>query len=743
MNRNDWLVICLAYLVGLSATGSFAFTEDIIAWYWIALIAFVFCLAGVAGYFFIPKIDYRIRDRVWLFAGIIAGFAVIYFWLQIPQPKSNDISQILTNKNIQTVSVSGTVIEATRLTRSNKIQLWLKVDRVWDEKQKITPVTGKLYVTIAKNKNINFYPNLNLSIQGTLYRPQAPKNDRSFNFKYYLRQQGAFAGLSGKEVYLGKDRQKTWFSWWQFRQKIIRSQKAFLGSPKGELLSSMVLGSKAVDLDYDLRDRFNKIGLAHVFAASGFQVSLLLGLVLKLTQKYSPKNQLIIGSIVLFSYLGLTGIQPSIARATIMGIGVLIAMVSERKIRPLGSLLFAAIILLIINPIWIWDLGFQLSFLATLGLIVTVPYLTKQLDWLPPTIAELIAIPISSFLWTAPLLMFVFKTISSICIPVNIIAALPVTLISLGGMLSAVCALIIPSVGSAIAYLFYYPIEWFIDLVYWFANLPLGYLAVGKISLLTLFILYSIFVVVWTIQFWQKRWLLIGLFSFCLVFVPNIYRYFTLQQMTIIVGDRQPIIIIQDRGKIGSIATGNINTARYSILPFLSHEGINSIDCLIVLNSAKETESMLAYMANNITIDKVYSNAALDMANTERTTINNNLSIGFIEIKILQDNPTILYLKIGDEKILLLANSKDYLFLDNFNLPIDSIILFDAKIANSTIARLHPQTIIDTVRTISKKQKQILKQESIELLSIENDESLQWLPKQRWQTTTIEQNTLF
>jgi len=61
------------------------------------------------------------------------------------------------------------------------------------------------------------------------------------------------------------------------KARIIRSQVRWLGSPEGPFVSSMVLGSKAVDLPYDIRDSFIQVGLAHALAASGFQTSLILG----------------------------------------------------------------------------------------------------------------------------------------------------------------------------------------------------------------------------------------------------------------------------------------------------------------------------------------------------------------------------------------------------------------------------------------------------------------------------------
>ncbi|MCZ0902100.1 ComEC/Rec2 family competence protein, partial [Microcoleus sp. HI-ES] len=97
--------------------------------------------------------------------------------------------------------------------------------------------------------------------------------------------------------------------------------------------------------------------------------------------------------------------------AALMGFGTLFALVLNRQVKPLGLLLIAATILLLVNPLWIWDLGFQLSFLATLGLIVTTPPLMAKLDWMPPAIASIVVVPIAASVWVLPLLLYVFSVV--------------------------------------------------------------------------------------------------------------------------------------------------------------------------------------------------------------------------------------------------------------------------------------------------------------------------------------------
>jgi competence protein ComEC len=213
----------------------------------------------------------------------------------------------------------------------------------------------------------------------------------------------------------------------------------------------------------------------------------------------------------LLVYLTLTGFYPSVLRASLMGMAVLVGIVTNRRVRPSGSLLLAATMLLLVNPLWIWDLGFQLSFLATLGLIVTLPAIMARLDWLPPAIAASMALPLAASLWTLPLQIYTFNTIPVYTIPINMIATPLVTIISLGGMLSGLVGIIFSELGSAIAWLLYYPTLSLIKIVQLVANLPGTSVVVGRISGLRLLFCYVILVSLWFLPWGQKRWWLLSL----------------------------------------------------------------------------------------------------------------------------------------------------------------------------------------------------------------------------------------
>ncbi|MEO1006852.1 MAG: ComEC family competence protein, partial [Cyanobacteria bacterium J06638_38] len=318
-------------------------------------------LAGIIGLTIAVQTVLRkqLKIRTGILALTVALVATWYFQVRMPQPQANDVSYQVKASNSKLVTISGRVLSEPRLNDRQRLRFWLKASEIKEQ----GAVSGKLYATLPLLQGTGIYPGQKLSITGLLYLPSAASNPGGFDFKAYLARQGIFAGIQGMTVSRDEQAEPVW-GWWKLRRRIVRSQLKGLGSPLGQLVSSMVLGRKAVDLPSDIRDRFIEVGLAHVLAASGFHVSLLLGIILRLTINFGGKTRLAIGTSTLIVYLGLTGIQASVLRACLMGFAVLLALAMDTKVKPLGSLLLVATIILLLNPLLIGDLGFQLSFLA-------------------------------------------------------------------------------------------------------------------------------------------------------------------------------------------------------------------------------------------------------------------------------------------------------------------------------------------------------------------------------------------
>ncbi|MEN9216665.1 MAG: ComEC/Rec2 family competence protein, partial [Gloeomargarita sp. HHBFW_bins_162] len=425
---------------------------------------------------------------VWLVAAVVALLAGFYLQLRTPQPGAQDISHKAPEFD---VVVTGKALNLPRLNSSGKRRFFLEAQQIEVGEapyMRTERVTGNLYVTVPPDQAEGVTPGRKVSVKGALYLPVTAAFRGGFDFKNYLAQNNTFAGMRGEEVYFADPTGAGTWGFWRLRQRIVDVHRQALGEERGPLVSAMVVGARVVDLDGNLRTSFTRAGLAHTIAASGFHVSLLLGTVLALTNRLGLRAQMIAGLCALGVFVMLAGFEAGVARASLMGAVGLWGLVQTGegdvtgKRQPLHLLLLVAAVLLLYNPTWIGALGFQFSFLATLGLMLLATPIAQSLTFLPPAVAELIAVPTAAYLWTLPLQLYSFGLINTYTILLNAVAAPLIIVLTLGGMVTAVIGLIQFQAGVVTAALLSYPLDILLGIVNWTNQLPFNSLAAGKIT---------------------------------------------------------------------------------------------------------------------------------------------------------------------------------------------------------------------------------------------------------------------
>lgn len=775
MNPAGGALLSLAYILGLLVAASLGLPTNAVSWQESGAAIAGFCVLGIVAAIALPRL-WRTGPRwgLWVAVGIVAALAIAYFQFKVPQPTSNDISQFVATKSSrvqgQVVTVQGKVESLPRLTRNQHMAFWLQATQLNEVESsnntgaRSEGVTGKLYVTVPLLQATGLYPGQTIAVTGILYKPKPPSNPGAFDFGAYLAKEGAFAGLRGRQVNGADEQQKSPWRLWVLRQRIIRSQMRWLQSPAGQVVSSFVLGNRAVDIPFDIRDQFVRAGLAHALAASGTQTSLILGVVLVLIRRYGVKTQLGFGSSALVIYVCLTGLQPSVLRAAIMGFGALVALVTQRKVKPLGSLLVAATLLLVFNPLWISDLGFQLSFLATLGLLVTVPPLIERLDWLPPAVASLIAIPLAAALWTLPLQLYVFGIVAPYSIAANIISVPLIAIISIGSIISALAALFSPLAGSGVAWLLYYPTQAMIAVVQFLNALPGSSVAVGTINLLQLLLLYGLIGICCLSPRLQRRWWLVGLVAVSLVVLPVWEAKASQFQVTVLATNREQVLVIQDQGQVVLINSGEADTASFTVLPFLQKQGVNQIDWAVTLDNEPRFRSGWLQLLASLPVKTFYDNAQLQRSpddtpardtaasnskiasviqsqkgNYQRLAAGQTISLGSIPLELINAEPPVLQLQIHDETWLLLGEVKPDMLQElvtRDRLDRVQVLLWSGEpLTPELLDTLQPKVAIASSNTVDSDTVQLLQNNNVLLYWTGRDGAIQWIPEKGFETT--------
>jgi competence protein ComEC len=757
MTQSSSVIICLAYILGLLYA---AFPWGGVG---ILVVAVVGAVYSKISYYLtrhkptskrvaaITKTKSVPYARIWLIAGLVGVLATLYFHLRVPQPGENDISKFIvpadSTSQDELVIVRGKIATRPRLTPSQQGQFWLvanQLDTVKSDKGSVASpqgVTGKVYVTVPILQSTGLYPGELIAVTGYLYKPKTAVNPGSFNFQQFLQQEGTFAGLKGRQVdVLEEERQ---WGWWQIREQIVRMQVRQLGIPEGPLVSAMVLGSKAVDLPFDIRNLFVKFGLAHTFAATGFQTSLILGVILTLTKNATKTLQITFSLLALTIFLILTGFEPAVVRSVIMSFGALVGLYMKRKVNQLGPLLLATTVLLLFNPLWIWDLGFQLSFLATVGLIVTA----SVFDKMPPLSTSLITVPLVATIWTLPLTLKVFSVIPIYSLLLNILSTPLISLIIIGGIFSASVSLIFPDGGSTLTGLLYYPTHLLIQL----AELPTNS-SDGGISLWQMVTIYALMILVWLVQWWQQRWWIAGIISITLVVAPLWYPVNNLLQITVLAAGIEPVLVIQDRGTVTLINSGDENTGNWKILPFLKQQGINKIDWAIASEFPGNDGDAWMEILEELPIKNFYDYAPKLDNSIETQAIQQQLqkhqsvyqplvtggtvNTGPVLAQLINDQIPILKLKIFDQDWLLVGNVSSQEIapiIKSGILPPSKVIWCFPDALNSLVLALEPQVAI-VANDFDNRNLPQLSQNRTKLLFIGRDGAVQWTPNREFET---------
>lgn len=236
------------------------------------------------------------------------------------------------------------------------------------------------------------------------------------------------------------------------RQKTISLFEKTLPPTSSSLLLGIVFGIKG-DMPKEFMESLRISGVLHVIAASGMNVTMTAGFLSSLFAFFLTRQVAVIFSIIgILFYALLAGLEPSIIRATIMGILVFSAQVLGRQSLAIYGLAFAGYSMLFVKPVLLFDIGFQLSFLSTLGLIYIRPVFEKKeavkrlLE--KSIIGEGVITTISAQLATLPILFTNFGTYSLWSVVVNglVLWVVP-TLMVLGGA-GAILGLVFTPLGQ-------------------------------------------------------------------------------------------------------------------------------------------------------------------------------------------------------------------------------------------------------------------------------------------------------
>jgi len=475
-----------------------------------------FCLSFIGGIFISSMLGFLPGSReILLLPGLILGillisvfwrykkFVVVGFCLlflvggiwrhQISELRIVNGKLQIYNDNEKLITLVGVVAHEPDI-REKSQKLTIKIDD-W---------AGVLVTT---NRYPEYQYGDKLKIIGKLKTPQTFEG---FNYKDYLKKDGIFSVTDWPEIELIERNQGNFIyaKILSFKEKLRESIYQNLSPPQSSILGAMILGDKR-KISEEWKNKLNYAGVRHITAVSGLHVTVLSSILMTLLLWLGFwRQQAFFGAILIITlFIVMTGLQPSAIRAGIMGGLFLSAQYFGRMNSASRAVFFAGAVMLLQNPLLLkLDVGFQLSFLAMMGIIYLLPVFRDWLKFIPwENPKSILAMTLSAYLFSLPVLIYNFGYISFVAPFTNILIVPLLYWIMIFGFIFALSGMILPIIGWILSFPAWFLLTYLIKVVDWLSKIPWAYKTLENVHWIFLLISYLILgILTWRLQAKQK-----------------------------------------------------------------------------------------------------------------------------------------------------------------------------------------------------------------------------------------------
>lgn len=443
-----FLLFCLSFIVGV-ALGQYLNN-------YVMAISAMFFLLGI-GIFWT-------RRRVLLvgFLGLTFLLGALRYQASFPNAKNNFVGRLYG----QTVELQGIVAREPDV-RDRQTNLTLKPEGY----------VGNILLAVGRYPEYHYGDKLR--IKGKV---EEPFETEDFSYKNYLSRYDTYAVMRYPKVERSGagygNPVKAWFL--TIKQKFLTVLSQILPEPHNALVLGLLLGLKRA-LPTSFKDALAVAGVSHIVVISGYNISIITRNLLKTRSWWGRRAAFWLSLLTVLAFVVITGAEASVIRAAVMGMMVVLALNLGRMYRPLNALVFVGTVMVAQNPkILSFDIGFQLSFMATLGLIYLSPIFEKWFSVLPDFLGfrTNLSSTLAAQTMTLPLLMLYFDRLSVVAPLVNVLILWVIPYAMFFGFFTGLAGLLYLPLGQLLGGLVWILLEYLIRVVNFFAGLPLAAISV-------------------------------------------------------------------------------------------------------------------------------------------------------------------------------------------------------------------------------------------------------------------------
>ena len=525
-----------------------------------------------------------------------------------------------------------------------------------------------------------------IKLEGELKKPISSNNFYGFSYYSYLKNRKVFYLMDISNIELVKKNSNILFTFKSLVRNSIKNDKA------GEYINIFFLG---IDNNFDnnLISKFQKLGISHLFALSGTQISFLIIIISFLLKRIisSQKIRFLISFFILVLYYLIIESCAAIDRALVFNLIFALNNIFNFNIKPSFLIILSLSILFFINPFYIYDIGFQYSTIISVTLILIM--IGKENT---NKIRELLKISWVSFLVSLPISLYHFSYINILSIIYNLFYVPFINIVIFP--LSMIC-IIFPFLNSILEF-FIYIFEGSVNLL---SNIKIGTIVLARIP----FVFYLLYYVIIFSYLYFKKKLIFAIFLCFVTFhylTPKIYCHDRVYMIDVGQGDSFLLIsnnktMLIDTGGIMDYSTEEwerrkkTNRGRYTVT-FLYQLGIEKLNYLLLSHGDYDHAGEALNIMREIDVDNVLFNSnrlnslekeiSKNSKRSYKLTEGSTFTLGNFNFLVINDtfddendSSSVLYTTIHDKKLLFMGDatikSENYI-LDNYNIKDITIL---------------------------------------------------------------------
>ena len=342
----------------------------------------------------------------------------------------------------------------------------------------------KLILNIKKNKNVNLEYGDKIEVNGEFVEPSTRRNYNGFDYKTYLKSlkiYGSFKADNVKVISKNNGNKLLTFAN-EINLKIKENISKLMQGKYSSIFAGLILGDTS-NIEEDIQDDFKIANISHVFAISGMHITyIVIGIEMMLKKLIGKAKTRIITVIVLILYMFITGFSPSVVRASIMGIFLLVSKLIHRKNDIWTSISLSLLILLVYNPFLISNVGLQLSYLGTIGIVClnknVYSYLRKikirnkklrykinrKLILFVDKIKEILSVTLSAQIVILPIMLFNFNVLGIYFFISNVLVSLIIGPVIIIGFVCTLISFLLIELAKLLAIFMELGIRFLVDI---------------------------------------------------------------------------------------------------------------------------------------------------------------------------------------------------------------------------------------------------------------------------------------